>query len=226
VQRGLPFLLAIAAITTACGATAPAAPSGQSPNAVTPTPSGAATGSGAAEPSAGEIAKVLALIDAADLSNEDTVKALVAVEFTSAAAAAASQRLSQDAAGDTLWAATWVYVNAGTDPGPLMPLLGNADPTIQALAAAGLTALGRPEGLDGLVTSITSPDLLRGSHPPATVAQFAAVSLSRYAPDAVPSTPVGAPDERTALAAAWAEWLQRNRGSLAFDAEQRVWSVK
>jgi hypothetical protein len=193
---------------------------------VNPTPSGPPTTGSGGTPSAQEVAIALAVIDAVDLSDEHSVKALVDIQPTSAAVVAASQRLAAGASGDALWAATYVYAEAGTDPEPLLKLTASADPTISVLAAAGLASLGRTEGLAGLVASVSSDAFLRGSHPPATVARFAAVSLARYTADAVPSAPATTADEQAQLAAAWGAWLTDNRARLAFDAVQRIWLVK
>lgn len=172
-----------------------------------------------------DLARAGALIDAVHLDDPASVSALDAILFTEQGAEAARERLEAGVSGDALWAATHVYVANGTDPAPLLPLLGNGDATVRALAAAGLVSLGRAEGFDVLAASITSEAGIRAAHPPLTVAQFAAASLSRYTGNAVPRGPTGTPEERTALAAAWTSWLADHRGRLVFDAAERLWSV-
>jgi hypothetical protein len=226
VPRPLPVLLAIANIAWACGASPPPAGSGQSPGAVTQTVAASAVTGCAGDASAEDVARARALIDATDTGNQLTLAALQDIRFTSAGTVAACQRLAEGAVGDALWAATWIYVTSGTEPTPLLPLLANDDASVRVLAAAGLTSLGRLEGLDALVDSITVDAGLRGSLPPLTVSQFAAATLSRYTDAAVDDAGTSTPEERTAAAAAWSSWLVDNRDRLSFDREQLMWAVK
>ena len=173
-----------------------------------------------------DIAAAGALIDAVHLDDPASVAALGAIEFSDAGAQAARQRIEGDASGDPLWAAVHVYVTGGTDPAPLVPLLTNADPRIRVLAAAGLVSLGRADGFDTLAASITSGELMHASHPPVTVARYAAASLSRYTADALPVDPTDTVEQRTALAAAWSAWLAANRSQLGFDPDTGTWAVR
>jgi hypothetical protein len=166
------------------------------------------------------------LIDAADLSDDASVSTVGQLLFTDAGTIAARQRLEEGVSGDALWAATWVYVTAGTDPEPLLRLVDNDDASVRVLAAAGVMSLGRVEGFDALQASINSADQLRGSHPPLTVARFAAVTLSRYTADAVAVGPTDTPEQRTALSSAWSSWLNDNRERLLYNADERIWSVQ
>jgi hypothetical protein len=82
------------------------------------------------------------------------------------------------------------------------------------MAAAGLTALGRIEGLDSLAASIDDDAYVRGSEPPISVGQFAAATLKRY---------TGQAD--IADVQAWQAWLDANRDGLTFDPEQQLWTL-
>jgi hypothetical protein len=94
------------------------------------------------------------------------------------------------------------------------------------IAAAGLTSLGRLEGLDALVGSIDVDAGLSGSRPSLTVAQFAAATLSRYTGAAVANAATSTPEERTATSGAWSSWLRDNRDRMSFNAELQVWAVR
>ena len=226
MPRPLPVLLAIAAIAWACSAPSSPVGSGQSPSAVTQTPAGTAVTGCAGDASAEDVARARALIDATDTGDQQTITALQDIRFTNAGTLAACQRLNEGAVGDALWAATWIYVSSGTEPTPLLPLLANDDPSVRVLAAAGLTSLGRLEGLDALVDLITVDAGLRGSLPPLTVPEFAAATLSRYTDAAVGDAATSTTEERTAAAAGWSSWLQDNRDRLLFDGERQMWAVK
>jgi hypothetical protein len=119
-----------------------------------------------------------------------------------------------------------VYATGGTDPDPLLALLGNDDPTIRAIAGAGLASLGRAEGLDALAALIAVDAGLRGSLPPVSVSAFSAATLAGVTDGAVGDASTRTPEERTSSAAAWQSWLDGNRSRLSFDAEQRRWLVR
>lgn len=216
-------VLALAALASACAGPVPEAPpqastqeSVEAPSAsiaVTesaPTEAGQSPCSGDAP--ADEVARARALIDAADISDSATIDALENVRFSAAGTLAACQALQKGVLGDSLWAATWLYVSYGTDPAPLVAVVANNDPTIKVLAAAGLASLGRVDGLNALVESIGVDAGLRGSLPPVTVSEFALVTLTRY---------TGLDQVKTE----WTSWLQENRDHLSYDAEQQLWVV-
>ena len=195
----------------------------------TPSSSGAATGSveptSRALPDATEVAAARQLIETANLANDDTINALEGVRFTPAGEVAARAILASTADGDVLWAATWVYASSATDPGPLVPLLANADASIRVMAAATLIALGDRAGFAVLATSLPDTGQLRGSVPPMGIGSFALFTLSRYldAPD-IPAPPASE-EEIPAAAAAWASWLGGHADDLRFDAPSRTWTT-
>ena len=164
---------------------------------MTRMPAGSAATGCEGDGSAEDVAAARALIDSTDVADSQSVDAIQAIRFTGAGTLAACQRLQEGAVGDALWAATWIYVTSGIEPAVLLPLAGNSDSSVRVIAAAGLTALGRLEGLDALTGSIDVDADLRGSHPPLTVAQFAAATLSRYTGAAVDDAATGTPEERT-----------------------------
>jgi hypothetical protein len=162
------------------------------------------------------VASASAIIAAANLADDASIDAIDAVRFTSAGTAAAQQLLAVGAAGDVLWAATWVYASGGTDPAPLMPLLSSDDPSVKAMAAAGAAAFGRVEGLDALAQMLPVDVEIKGSEPPLAVSTFAAATLARFTGQAL---------DRTASQADWLSWLQANRDQLIFDPEERTWAL-
>lgn len=226
MRRPLPVLLVIAGVVCACAAPSRPVAADQSPGAVTQTPASTGATGCPADASAEDVANARALIDATDVADSQSVGTLHAIRFTSAGTLAACQRLQEGAVGDALWAATWIYVSSGTEFAPLLPLAGSGDSSVRVMAAAGLTSLGRLEGLDALVGSIDVDAGLRGSHPPLTVAQFAAATLSRYTGASVADVATGTPEERTATATAWRSWLRDNRDRLSYDVEHQQWVVK
>jgi hypothetical protein len=151
-------------------------------------------------------------IEAADLSNEATIDALAGIRFTPAGKQAARDVLAAGASGDVLWAATWVYASSAQDPAPLLPLLQNTDPTIRALSAAALVALGERAGFAALRASVPSVDPLRGSLPAMTVGDFAVATLTRYV-------------ETTEVPADWDTWLGQHAEQLQFDPSHGVWKL-
>jgi len=223
------ILILVAVAACACTAPSPTVAPGGSPAAVTQAPVSTASTACAGNAPAEDVARARTLIDAADLADDPSITAIQEIRFTAAGTLAACQRLGEGVAGDTLWAAAWVYGTGGQDPAPLLPLLANDDPTIRAIAAAGAASLGRPEGLDALAALIAVDVGLRGSLPPVTVARFAAYTLSGLvdrAADSVGDVPTGTPEERSAATAAWTSWLEANRARVTFDPEQHTWQVR
>ncbi|HSO30499.1 MAG TPA: hypothetical protein VLS28_11390 [Candidatus Sulfomarinibacteraceae bacterium] len=170
-----------------------------------------------------EVAAAAAMIDATDLDDSETIAALQGIRFTDAGTAAARAAIEGGAKGDELWAATWVYASFATDPEPLLAPLGADDPSTRLMAAAGLVSLGRLEGFDVLVGELSSPDWLAGSHPPTTIARFAAHTLERYTGVDLGLDPSATPE---AVATAWAAWLETSRDRITFEPETATWSVR
>ena len=161
------------------------------------------------------------VIEGADIANPESISAISAIRFTDEGAMAAAQAIQSGATGDTLWAATWVYGAAGTDPNVLLPLLSSTDPTIRALAAAPLLAWGRREAAAELVKLLSVDGYVRGSEPPIRVAGFADGTLARFvlgptiAEDATPADRV----------TAWSAWLAANEATMQFDPGTATWSA-
>ncbi|HYN69988.1 MAG TPA: hypothetical protein VEX41_07250 [Candidatus Eisenbacteria bacterium] len=232
-----PFLAtlafaALAALLAACGSSPTPVSSGSASASSTNAP-GSTGGTGAfacpGDAPAEDVAAAAGLIDAANLAENGTISPIQAIRFTPAGTLAACRRLSDGVGGDALWAAAWVYATGGTDPAPILPLLAYDDPTIRAIAAAGVASLGRPEGLDALTELISVDAGLRGSLPPVTVARYAAHTLSSLidgAADSVGDVSTGTPEERSAATAAWTSWLEANRARVTFDPEAHLWQVR
>lgn len=175
-------------------------------------------------PSDAEVAAAGAKIEAVDLANPATLDALDEVRFTEAGEQAAREALTS-ATGDALWAAVWVYASSATDPEPLRPLADNGDPSIRVMVAAALVALGDAAGFAGLESTLSETGHLPGSHPPISIGDFAAFTLSRYVQAA--GAPASAETEEDVAGAPerWAEWLGPHAGELVFDASSRTWST-
>ena len=174
---------------------------------------------------AADVATTRGMIETADLGTADTINALEGVRFTPAGEEAARAILASSATGDVLWAATWVYASSATDPAPLVPLLGNADPSIRAMAAATLVALGDHAGFAVLAALLPDAGQLQGSAPPLSIGSFALFTLSRYVQaSGVPAEPATEAD-LAAAAANWAVWLGAHDSALTFDTASRTWKT-
>lgn len=174
---------------------------------------------------AADVAAAHGMIEAADLGTADSINALEGVRFTQAGEEAARAVLASGATGDVLWAATWVYASSATDPGPLVPLLDNADASIRAMAAATLVALGDRAGFAVLAALLPETGQLQGSAPPLSIGSFALSTLSRYVQVAgVPAEPA-TQSEVAAAAANWAAWLGAHTSALTFDAPSGTWKT-
>ena len=137
---------------------------------------------------------------------------------------AAGAALTAGVTGPELWAATWIWVNEGVDPAPLLPLLTNADPNIRIMAATGLIARGRTEGFAPLIDELADASTLVGQEPPTTAWAAAATSLVRFTGIADNGPPFDADASRRAAAQQrWRDWLTANQASLTFDAEKGLW---
>lgn len=233
IRRGAAVaLLTMAAVMAAgCGAspTSPTSASGTSPSqavgaatlpAVASTPGStpvvsapAAPSLAAADPAA--VAAAAKVIETASLSDPATLDAVGAIRFDDGAADAAAAAIRGGATGGTRWAAVWVYASAGTDPAVLRPVLGDADPSLRAMAAAALVAWGDGAGLAVLRELAGSDDGLAGSYPPESVGHFVVGTLVRF---------VHGPGGTDA--AAWSAWLASHGTGLVFDAASGTWSAQ
>jgi len=161
---------------------------------------------------------VLAGMDAADPA---TVEPLVEIQYTDEGADAAAAAIAGGAAGDQLWAATWVYATSGDDPSVLVPAFAAADPSTRVLAAAGALALGDSAAGPVLLELLNDQTGLRESEPLVTVGDFAAYTLDRFV--AGPDLPVATTPEE--VATAWHQWWKAHEPSLVFDPPTRMWSA-
>jgi len=159
------------------------------------------------------------LLTAIDATDHATVDALGEIQFTDEGAEASAAAIANGATGDELWAATWVYAGAGTDPSVLVPVLTADDPSTRVMAAAGALSLGEPSAGQVLVDLLPDRTDLRESEPTVTVGDFAAYTLKRFVagPDLSATTP-------DSVAAAWQQWWGEHGNSLVFDAPSRMWS--
>ena len=165
------------------------------------------------------------ILNAAKLADRESLDALEGIRFTPAGTAAAAAVLGAGPTGDALWAATYVYASSPGDSAPLLTVAASstASASVRVMAAAGLTAAGKLEGLDALVGLLGAAGAMDGAEPPDSVWAVAADVLERYTHAGV--GPPGAGDEaaRTASAAAWSAWLAAKRDHLRFDAPNALW---
>jgi hypothetical protein len=137
---------------------------------------------------------------------------------------AAGDALATNPSGAQLWVATWIWVNEGDDPAPLLPLLTNADPSIRIMAATGLIARGRAEGFAPLIDELNDMSVLIGQEPPTTAWAQAATSLVRFTGISDNGPPFDADASRRVLAQQrWRDWFAANQAALTFTAEEGLW---
>jgi hypothetical protein len=137
---------------------------------------------------------------------------------------AAGDALAAGVSGAQLWAATWIWVNEGDDPAPLLPLLTNSDPAIRIMAATGLIARGRSEGFAPLIDELTDASTLVGQEPPTAAWAAATTSLVRFTGISDNGPPFDADASRRVVTQQrWKDWLTANLTSLTFDAEKGLW---
>ena len=137
---------------------------------------------------------------------------------------AAGEALARGVSGPELWAATWIWVNEGFDPAPLLPLLADADASIRVMAATGLIARGRSEGFAPLIDELSNESMLVGQEPPTAAWAAAAESLVRFTGVAANGPPFDADATRRALAQQrWRTWLDDNQASLTFNSVEGQW---
>jgi len=160
--------------------------------------------------------EVLTAIDATD---QATVDALGEIQFTDEGADASAAAIANGATGDELWAATWVYAGAGTDPAVLVPVLTAADPSTRVMAAAGALSFGESSAGQVLVDLLPDTTDLRQSEPTVTVGDFAAYTLKRF----VAGPDLSAATTPESIGTAWQQWWADHGGSLEFDQATRMW---
>ena len=138
--------------------------------------------------------------------------------------AAAGAALATGVTGPELWAATWIWVNEGDDPAPLLALLTNDDPSIRIMAATGLIARGRQEGFTPLIEALTNESILVGQEPPTTAWAAAATSLVRFTAISDNGPPFDADTTRRLTAQQrWRDWFAQNQATLTFNVDEGQW---
>ena len=186
-------------------------------------PTAASLEPAASDVPAADVAAARQLIEASDLADPQTLNAIEGIRFTPAGEEASRGILASSPSGDILWAATWVYASSGTDAAPLIPLLENGDPSIRAMAAAALLALGERSAFAVLGAALSAGDHLRASKPPRSIGAFVVFTLSRYVQAAdAPASPASQA-ELAAAEASWSAWLQAHASVLEFDALSGTW---
>jgi hypothetical protein len=165
------------------------------------------------------------IIRATNLADAASIDALARVRFDTGAVAAAATILAEHPVGNLLWAATWVYASAGTDPGVLRPLLADADPTIRLLAASALVAMGDRSGFAVISASLGRADGVTGSQPRVSIGAFAASRLERYVVAADVPAPPETTEDADSLGGRWVAWLRDHDSALRFDAGRGTWTV-
>lgn len=166
----------------------------------------------------------VAALSSFSFENDDAQYAVHDHRSDSALIQAAGAALTTGVSGPELWAATWIWVNEGGDPLPLLPLLTNADASIRIMAATGLIARGRVEGFAPLIDELNDPSILVGQEPPTTAWAAATTSLVRFTAIADNGPPFDADASRRVVAQQrWRDWLAANQASLTFDGEKGLW---
>ncbi len=233
--------MAIAAglIAVACGSPTSTVPADGSPPesaevSELPGPSQSAapgqTATGAPDATATPIANDPAVtaarqvIEAADLADDATIDIIGGtLRFTRAGEEAARQTLQSSTDANALWAALWVYASAGTDPEPLLPLLSSENPSVRALAAANLVALGDSAGFEVLRAALLDEGSLLGAHPPRSIQAYALGVFNRYVVDEGRPAEPASEEEVVGAAAEWSTWLSDHASDLEFDATSGTW---
>jgi hypothetical protein len=164
------------------------------------------------------------LIEAVNLADDATIKAVEGCRFSPAGAEAAISVLASSTSPDALWAALWVYSASGSDAAPVQAFATSTDPTLRAMAAATLIALGDRSGLVAAQNLLAESGLLRGSFPPIPISSFVMATLTQYVVGADAPVSDGSGDVATD-AQAWATWLGTHGDSLQFSDSDGVWRV-
>lgn len=164
------------------------------------------------------------IISSASFRNQSSIRAVVGVE-QDANAAEAARELLPTAQGDMRWAATFVYMSAGTDPSVLQPMLSDRDLTIRAMAAAGVVKAGGVSGIPVLITMLTQPSTLVGSDPPKSLWVFAAQVLAQATGQTFGPRYDATSSELTVAQQRWQAWFSANKSRLHFNAAQHLWST-
>jgi hypothetical protein len=228
--RRYATLLVILVLTSGCSNSSSRAPQttvSQTASAGTdsvPVNSSAGTASTAASDGGMTAQEATAALSSFSFDNGDAQYAVHAHRSDAAMVQAAGDALAAGVSGPELWAATWIWVNEGDDPAPLLPLLTNTDPAIRVMAATGLIARGRSEGFAPLIDELTDASALVGQEPPTTAWAAATTSLVRFTGISDNGPPFDADASRLVLAQQrWRDWLTANQASLTFDAEKGLW---
>ena len=167
-------------------------------------------------------AEILANFDGLDAASQ---YALFDNQSNPVLVAAAADALAKGVSGDQLWAATYVWVNEGGDPSPLLPLVTSADLTIRVMAATGLIARGRVEGFTPLIDLITDETSL-DQEPPAPAWYQATKSLVRFTGLGELGPPLDADaGKRTEAQKRWRAWFDEHEATLTFDSEVLLWHI-
>lgn len=236
-RRGTPFraltpvvvlCLALVACTSPGGgvASSPGA-TGQSSTGGASLPAVSAVSSGAAvpPPSRADIDAAGKILAAVRLDDEDSINLVEDIRYSDVGAHAAREAIASGATGAKLWAATWVYATVGPEAAPLIPLLGNADASIRAIAAVGVISRGEPAGFKVLVDLLSVDQRLTGSHPPIRVWQYAAGTLERFTAAGLGPKSRASASEISSAAATWSAWLNKNLAALRFDRTTGTWKL-
>jgi hypothetical protein len=168
----------------------------------------------------------LGVLLAVRLHEPHTLEAVERIRDTPEAIAAAGELLSAGTTPDIRWAAAYVYAIGGNDPGPLRPLLGDADVTVRVLAGAGLVARGEVDGFVALVDAMGHFEPMPGPGARSPVWAVAASVLVRMTGIARFGPNWDADERRVRLAQArWRAWLEEHRSRLRFDPATGEWQV-
>jgi hypothetical protein len=143
--------------------------------------------------------------------DEGSIDRVAAIRRTPQGLRAANEALAAGAQGPSRWAAVWICVSSRATSARLREWLDDGDASIRAMAGAALVARGEPAGLEALVRLLSVAEPLRGSRPVVSVGRYANATLARFTGE----------DEKTA----WSAWLEKNRGSVRFDADLGTWAV-
>ena len=164
-------------------------------------------------------------IRAADLADDSSIDVVAECRFTLVGLEAAREALAAGGTRDQLWAAVWLYATSGTDPEPLLPMLGAEDASIRVMAAAALLRLGEPGALEVLGAAVTDADTLLGSLPPLTISAYVQTNLGRFVVTGGTLPSPGTQVDPVTSAEAWRAWLDDHADQLRYDAATGEWSL-
>jgi hypothetical protein len=203
------------------GATGPSSTGGASSPAVNARSSGVAVPA----PSRADIDAAAKVLAAVHLDDENSINEIEGIRFSDAGANAAREAIESGASGAKLWAATWVYSTVGLDTAPLRRLFNHADPSIRLMSACGALSMGEAAGFKVLVDLLTIDGIVTASRPPMRVWESASDCLQFVTDVDLGPGPDASPQTVSASAAAWSNWLDRNRSGLRFDPTTGTWRL-